>query len=102
MCRVQERGPTSLLAPQDTALATCTYQVCRNKNGVSPLKGGNVFTICLLSPTPGYVLPWESSGEGWEYPSSFAPPLQVAIEASDGASDYGNKFGEPVLLGQED
>uniref|UniRef100_A0A3Q1FVB7 Phosphoribosylformylglycinamidine synthase n=1 Tax=Acanthochromis polyacanthus TaxID=80966 RepID=A0A3Q1FVB7_9TELE len=48
---------------------------------------------------PGYVLPWESEGEGWEYPSSFAPPLQVAIEASDGASDYGNKFGEPVLSG---
>ncbi|KAF7203424.1 phosphoribosylformylglycinamidine synthase isoform X1 [Nothobranchius furzeri] len=48
---------------------------------------------------PGYKLPWESDGEGWEYPSSFAPPLQVAIEASDGASDYGNKFGEPVLAG---
>uniref|UniRef100_A0A8C9XVB9 Phosphoribosylformylglycinamidine synthase n=1 Tax=Sander lucioperca TaxID=283035 RepID=A0A8C9XVB9_SANLU len=48
---------------------------------------------------PGYVLPWESEGEGWEYPSSFAPPLQVAVEASDGASDYGNKFGEPVLSG---
>uniref|UniRef100_A0A7N6C4D9 Phosphoribosylformylglycinamidine synthase n=1 Tax=Anabas testudineus TaxID=64144 RepID=A0A7N6C4D9_ANATE len=48
---------------------------------------------------PGYVLPWEPEGEGWEYPSSFAPPLQVAIEASDGASDYGNKFGEPVLSG---
>ncbi|XP_029002909.1 phosphoribosylformylglycinamidine synthase isoform X2 [Betta splendens] len=48
---------------------------------------------------PGYVLPWEAEGEGWEYPSSFAPPLQVAIEASDGASDYGNKFGEPVLSG---
>uniref|UniRef100_A0A4W6D2E1 Phosphoribosylformylglycinamidine synthase n=1 Tax=Lates calcarifer TaxID=8187 RepID=A0A4W6D2E1_LATCA len=48
---------------------------------------------------PGYVLPWECEGEGWEYPSSFAPPLQVAIEASDGASDYGNKFGEPVLSG---
>ncbi|TNM87451.1 hypothetical protein fugu_005672 [Takifugu bimaculatus] len=48
---------------------------------------------------PGYVLPWESSGEGWEYPSSFARPLQVAIEASNGASDYGNKFGEPVLSG---
>lgn len=46
---------------------------------------------------PGFVLPWEE--EGWEYPSSFAPPLQVAIEASDGASDYGNKFGEPVLAG---
>uniref|UniRef100_A0A3Q0RKU9 Phosphoribosylformylglycinamidine synthase n=1 Tax=Amphilophus citrinellus TaxID=61819 RepID=A0A3Q0RKU9_AMPCI len=48
---------------------------------------------------PGYDLPWECKGEGWEYPSSFAPPLQVAIEASDGASDYGNKFGEPVLSG---
>lgn len=46
----------------------------------------------------GYALPWEE--EGWEYPSSFAPPLQVAIEASDGASDYGNKFGEPVLAGE--
>ncbi|XP_030626914.1 phosphoribosylformylglycinamidine synthase isoform X2 [Chanos chanos] len=46
---------------------------------------------------PGYALPWEE--EGLEYPSSFAPPLQVAIEASDGASDYGNKFGEPVLAG---
>uniref|UniRef100_A0A8C1V9L7 Phosphoribosylformylglycinamidine synthase n=1 Tax=Cyprinus carpio TaxID=7962 RepID=A0A8C1V9L7_CYPCA len=46
---------------------------------------------------PGFVLPWEE--DGWEYPSSFAPPLQVAIEASDGASDYGNKFGEPVLAG---
>ncbi|KAI3368319.1 hypothetical protein L3Q82_008027 [Scortum barcoo] len=48
---------------------------------------------------PGYALPWEFEGEGWEYPSSFAPPLQVAVEASDGASDYGNKFGEPVLSG---
>ncbi|KAJ3599540.1 hypothetical protein NHX12_033499 [Muraenolepis orangiensis] len=48
---------------------------------------------------PGYSLPWESAGEGWEYPASFAPPLQVAIEASNGASDYGNKFGEPVLSG---
>uniref|UniRef100_A0A9J7X8J7 Phosphoribosylformylglycinamidine synthase n=1 Tax=Cyprinus carpio carpio TaxID=630221 RepID=A0A9J7X8J7_CYPCA len=46
---------------------------------------------------PGFVLPWEE--DGWEYPSSFAPPLQVAIEASDGASEYGNKFGEPVLAG---
>lgn len=51
-------------------------------------------------PSVGYDLPWECKGEGWEYPSTFAPPLQVAIEASDGASDYGNKFGEPVLSGR--
>ncbi len=25
--------------------------------------------------------------------------FQIAIEASNGASDYGNKFGEPVLCG---
>ncbi|XP_068174777.1 phosphoribosylformylglycinamidine synthase isoform X2 [Antennarius striatus] len=67
-------------------------------------KGGHVIAgtagYCFGNlNVPGYVLPWESSGEGWEYPSSFAPPLQVAVEASDGASDYGNKFGEPVLAG---
>ena len=28
-----------------------------------------------------------------------ARPLEVAVEASNGASDYGNKFGEPVLAG---
>ena len=32
-------------------------------------------------------------------PAGFANPLQIAIEASNGASDYGNKFGEPVLTG---
>lgn len=46
---------------------------------------------------PGHNLPWEEPG--FEYPPSFARPLQVAIEASNGASDYGNKFGEPVLAG---
>ncbi|XP_077559182.1 phosphoribosylformylglycinamidine synthase [Haemaphysalis longicornis] len=45
---------------------------------------------------PGYDLPWEDSQE---YPVNFAPPLEVAVEASNGASDYGNKFGEPVLSG---
>lgn len=33
------------------------------------------------------------------YPGNFAPPLEVIIEASNGASDYGNKFGEPVISG---
>ena len=46
---------------------------------------------------PGYDLPWEN--EDFSYPSSLAPSLAVEIRASDGASDYGNKFGEPVVLG---
>ena len=44
----------------------------------------------------GYDLPWEKQ---LDYPSNFALPLEIAIEASNGASDYGNKFGEPVITG---
>ena len=46
---------------------------------------------------PGYRLPWED--ESFEYPNNLASPLQIEIEASNGASDYGNKFGEPVIQG---
>ena len=46
---------------------------------------------------PGYKLPWED--ETFTYPENLATPLQIEIEASNGASDYGNKFGEPVIQG---
>jgi len=46
---------------------------------------------------PSYDLPWEDKNS--IYPSSLASPLMIEIRASDGASDYGNKFGEPVILG---
>jgi phosphoribosylformylglycinamidine synthase len=46
---------------------------------------------------PGYDLPWEEKGS--VYLSNLASPLTIEIRASDGASDYGNKFGEPVILG---
>lgn len=46
---------------------------------------------------PGYTLPWED--DTFEYPENLALPLQIEIEASNGASDYGNKFGEPVIQG---
>ncbi len=46
---------------------------------------------------PGYELPWEDGT--FEYPKNLASPLQIEIEASNGASDYGNKFGEPVIQG---
>ncbi|KAL7538615.1 hypothetical protein ACHAXR_008688 [Thalassiosira sp. AJA248-18] len=46
---------------------------------------------------PGYALPWED--ETFDYPSNLASPLEIEVEASNGASDYGNKFGEPVIHG---
>lgn len=63
----------------------------------------SVFTVHSVHPVlfpslPGYNLPWEDPS--FQYPGNFARPLEVAIEASNGASDYGNKFGEPVLAGE--
>ncbi len=46
---------------------------------------------------PGHDLPWED--RSFAYPSNLASPLEIEIEASDGASDYGNKFGEPLIQG---
>ncbi|CAM9858396.1 unnamed protein product [Chrysoparadoxa australica] len=34
-----------------------------------------------------------------EYPPHLALPLDILVSASDGASDYANKFGEPLLAG---
>ncbi len=45
---------------------------------------------------PGYAQPWEAA---LPCPQTLAPALTIAIEASNGASDYGNKFGEPLIQG---
>lgn len=45
---------------------------------------------------PGYEMPWE---ERYDCPSNLASALEIEIEASNGASDYGNKFGEPLIQG---
>lgn len=45
----------------------------------------------------GSVAPWEDSS--FVYPPNLASPLQILIDASNGASDYGNKFGEPLIQG---
>jgi phosphoribosylformylglycinamidine synthase len=46
---------------------------------------------------PDYPLPGEDNS--FNYPSNLACPLEIMIRESDGASDYGNKFGEPVIQG---
>ena len=35
----------------------------------------------------------------FQYPEQLASPAQILLEASNGASDYGNKFGEPLIAG---
>lgn len=42
-------------------------------------------------------MPWEEKNT--VYPNNMASPLDIIINASNGASDYGNKFGEPVISG---
>ncbi len=46
---------------------------------------------------PGYNLPWEN--KKFKYPENLASPSKIQIDASNGASDYGNKFGEPLIQG---
>jgi len=45
---------------------------------------------------PESPLEWENR---YACPDSLAPALEIEIEASNGASDYGNKFGEPLIQG---
>ena len=46
---------------------------------------------------PGHKVPYENGN--WGYPTNLASPLDILIEGSNGCSDYGNKFGEPLILG---
>ena len=45
---------------------------------------------------PGYAMSWENR---YPCPDNLASALQIEIDASNGASDYGNKFGEPLIQG---
>lgn len=58
----------------------------------------------VAAGTAGYSVGNLGMGAEWEdekflYPSNLASPLEILIGASNGASDYGNKFGEPVING---
>lgn len=41
----------------------------------------------------------EHEDPSFAYPKNLASPLQILVDASNGASDYGNKFGEPLIQG---
>eukprot|EP00518_Triparma_eleuthera_P019398 CAMPEP_0197563318 /NCGR_PEP_ID=MMETSP1320-20131121/28510_1 /TAXON_ID=91990 /ORGANISM="Bolidomonas sp., Strain RCC2347" /LENGTH=1302 /DNA_ID=CAMNT_0043125113 /DNA_START=89 /DNA_END=3994 /DNA_ORIENTATION=+ len=64
--------------------------------GANSVAGVSSYCVGNLN-IPGYDLPWED--KAFEYPSNLATPLSIEVEASNGASDYGNKYGEPVVNG---
>lgn len=64
--------------------------------GAYPIAGVSSYCVGNLN-IPEYDLPWED--KTFVYPNNLATPLQIQIEASNGASDYGNKYGEPVIHG---
>jgi phosphoribosylformylglycinamidine synthase len=55
-----------------------------------------IYNVANLFIT-GYELPWEKQYA--PHPARFQRPLEIIIEASNGASDYGNKFGVPLTTG---
>jgi len=63
--------------------------------GAKPIAGISSYCVGNLR-VPGYEQPWED-----DVPNApnLASPLAIEVEASNGASDYGNKFGEPVVAG---
>ncbi|GAB4814933.1 hypothetical protein N2152v2_001979 [Parachlorella kessleri] len=66
--------------------------------GIGSIMGAATAGYCVGNlHLDGYELPWEE--KSFEYPPNLAPPKQILIDASNGASDYGNKFGEPLVAG---
>ena len=55
-------------------------------------KGSNI-----ISGYCGYCVGALDPEEGVDYP--YCLPMDLLIKASDGASDYGNKIGEPITMG---
>eukprot|EP00798_Chlamydomonas_sp_ICE-L_P025491 gene25491-11147_t len=66
--------------------------------GKGSMMGGATAGYCVGNlQMEGYEQPFED--KEFVYPASLASPLQILIDASNGASDYGNKFGEPLIAG---
>ena len=56
---------------------------------------GAAYCVGNLHLTEEHV--WEADGQ--RHPDNLAAPLDILIQASNGASDYGNCFGEPLIYG---
>ncbi|XP_050442491.1 phosphoribosylformylglycinamidine synthase [Adelges cooleyi] len=117
---IESTGPSPFIAVQSNLHLVFTAETHNFPTGVEPFSGAATGTggrirdvqavgrggFCIASSAaycvgnlyiPGYDLPWED--KSFVYPSNFAKPLKILIDASNGASDYGNKFGEPIICG---
>ena len=66
--------------------------------GTGSIMGGATAGYCVGNLLlPEYEIPGEKPDEA--YPPTLARPSQILVAASNGASDYGNKFGEPLIAG---
>ena len=63
--------------------------------GAFPVAGTAVYMTAYPRPDKGR--PWEKGIK--ERPWLYHTPLDILIKASNGASDYGNKFGQPLICG---
>jgi len=116
--RPGEPGP--LQAAERDEHVIFTAETHNFPSGVAPFPGAETGTggrirdvqatgrgALVLAGTAGYAVgnlhlpgadhPWEDPAE--RYPTNLASPLEIEVQASNGASDYGNKFGEPLIAG---
>jgi phosphoribosylformylglycinamidine synthase len=63
--------------------------------GAFPIAGTAVYMTSY--PRPDGDRPWEKNTE--ERPWLYQTPEDILIKASNGASDFGNKFGQPLICG---
>jgi phosphoribosylformylglycinamidine synthase len=63
--------------------------------GAFPIAGTAVYMTSY--PRPDGNRPWEKATE--ERPWLYQTPEDILIKASNGASDFGNKFGQPLICG---
>jgi phosphoribosylformylglycinamidine synthase len=63
--------------------------------GAFPIAGTAVYMTSY--PRPDGARPWEKTTK--ERPWLYHTPEDILIKASNGASDFGNKFGQPLICG---
>lgn len=100
------------LLPNKLYHFTCTAETHNFPTGVCPFPGaatgigGRIRDgQCTgrgslpVAGSAGYCVGDIFQYDNTQYPRNMAKPQQILLSASDGASDYGNKFGEPIIMG---